>query len=442
MKKINLILLSGGSGKRLWPLSNGVRSKQFLKLLKSPDGKYESMVQRVMRQINEAGLDATITIATSVSQADSIKSQLGNTVEVVTEPERRDTFPAIALATSYLLTEKNAKADDIAVVLPIDQYTEISYFKTVAKMADAVESNVANLVLMGICPTEPSSKYGYIIPAEKDKEIMQVSRFTEKPTEDKAKELLQLGALWNGGVFAFKLGYIKNIVEKYSAIESFSQVRNNYCAFPKISFDYEVVEKENSIAVVPFSGQWKDLGTWNALVEETDASIGKVVVDENVKNTNVINELDIPVVCMGLEDVVVAASHDGIFVGKKASSEKLKSYIDNIEMRPMFEERRWGEYTVLNINEYPDGKKSLTKLLKFNDGHGISYQRHKKRSEVWTVVSGTGLLTLDDVVSEVKQGDVILIKEYQKHAIKSVENLQIVEVQLGTELTEEDIERF
>ena len=346
------------------------------------------------------------------------------------------------MATSYLLTEKKVSADDVVVVLPIDQYTEIGYFKTVAKMAETVENNVANLVLMGVCPTEPSSKYGYIVPEEKGKDVMKVARFTEKPTEEKAKELLQLGALWNGGVFAFKLGYLENIVKKYSQIENFLQVRNNYCAFPKISFDYEVVEKENSIAVVPFAGQWKDLGTWNALVEETDVSIGNVITDENVKNTNIINELEIPVVCMNVKDIVVVASHDGIFVGEKSASEKLKTYIDNVQLRPMFEERRWGEYTVMGMNEHPDGKKSLTKLLKFNDGHGISYQRHKKRSEVWTVVAGSGLLTLDDVITEVKQGDVISIKEGQKHAIKSIEGLQIVEVQLGSELTEEDIERF
>ena len=160
-----LVLLSGGSGKLLWPLSNNARSKQFLALLEKEDGGMESMVQRVVRQARAAQQTNDITLATNASQLDIITNQLGDTVSVVTEPERRDTFPAIALATSYLKLAKGCNDDEVVVIMPCDPYTEAGYFHTIAKMVQCVERNVADLVLMGITPTYPSAKYGYVVPA-------------------------------------------------------------------------------------------------------------------------------------------------------------------------------------------------------------------------------------------------------------------------------------
>lgn len=146
---MQLVLLSGGSGKRLWPLSNNARSKQFLALLEKEDGGMESMVQRVVRQARAAQLTNDITLATNASQLDIITNQLGDTVSVVTEPERRDTFPAIALAASYLKFTKGCNDDEVVVIMPCDPYTEAGYFHTIAKMVQCVERNVADLVLMG-----------------------------------------------------------------------------------------------------------------------------------------------------------------------------------------------------------------------------------------------------------------------------------------------------
>ena len=160
---MQIILLSGGSGKRLWPLSNNARSKQFLPLLERPEGTMESMVQRVVRQIREAKLDASITLATNASQRDIIVNQLGEEIDMVLEPERRDTFPAIALAASYLSLSKGCKDDEVVIIMPCDPYTEAGYFETIRKMAQCVETNVADLVLMGIKPTYPSAKYGYVV---------------------------------------------------------------------------------------------------------------------------------------------------------------------------------------------------------------------------------------------------------------------------------------
>ena len=447
---MQLILLSGGSGKRLWPLSNDARSKQFLPLLAKPDGGMESMIQRVVRQIREAKLTDNITFATNAVQRDSIINQLGEDVNVVTEPERRDTFPAIALASSYLAKEKKCDDDEVVVIMPCDVYTESKYFATIGKMVETVENDVADLVLMGITPTYPSEKFGYVVPESTqssesvfNKDCLRVARFTEKPNEEKARELLKQNAFWNGGVFAFRLGYIMNIVSQYLKTETFLETRNRYAEFPKISFDYEVAEKAESVAVVPFSGEWKDLGTWNALCEELPSThIGNVMMGDHNVNTHAVNELGIPVFCNGLKDVIVAASPDGIMVCDKQDSEKIKDYANKLITRPMYEERRWGTYRVLDNAEYEDGTRSLTKTIHLNAGKNISYQLHHHRSEVWTFVEGEGIFVLDGERKDVKRGDVMNIPVGHLHAIKATTDLTFIEVQIGNPLVEEDIERF
>ena len=447
---MQLILLSGGSGKRLWPLSNDARSKQFLPLLAKPDGGMESMIQRVVRQIREAKLTDNITFATNAVQRDSIINQLGEDVNVVTEPERRDTFPAIALASSYLAKDKKCDDDEVVVIMPCDVYTESKYFATIGKMVETVENDVADLVLMGITPTYPSEKFGYVVPESTqssesvfNKDSLRVARFTEKPNEEKARELLKQNAFWNGGVFAFRLGYIMNIVSQYLKTETFLETRNRYAEFPKISFDYEEAEKAESVAVVPFSGEWKDLGTWNALCEELPSThIGNVMMGDNNVNTHAVNELGIPVFCNGLRDVIVAASPDGIMVCDKQDSEKIKDYANKLTTRPMYEERRWGTYRVLDNAEYEDGTRSLTKTIHLNAGKNISYQLHHHRSEVWTFVEGEGIFVLDGERKDVKRGDVMNIPVGHLHAIKATTDLTFIEVQIGNPLVEEDIERF
>lgn len=442
---MQLILLSGGSGKRLWPLSNDARSKQFLPLLSSPDGGVESMVQRVVRQVRAAALTDNITFATNTIQRDNIINQLDETVNIVTEPERRDTFPAIALAASFLAKEKHCGNDETVVVMPCDVYTEASYFDTIREMVKAVEANEADLILMGITPTYPSEKFGYIVPKAKSrgKGIQAVDRFTEKPDTEKAKYLLDKGAFWNGGVFAFRLGYMMEIADRYVKAESFEETRSRYAEFPKISFDYEVAEKAVSVAVVPFAGQWKDLGTWNALCEELPSThIGNVLMGRHNIQTHAINELGIPMFCDGLKDVVVAASPDGIMVCGKDDSETIKDYVSQFATRPMYEERRWGTYRVLDNTKYSDGNQSLTKTITLTPGKNISYQIHHHRAEVWIVTCGEGLFVLDGEVRTVKSGDVLHIPVEHHHAIKAITELTFIEVQIGNPLIEEDIERF
>lgn len=442
---MQIILLSGGSGKRLWPLSNEARSKQFLPLLASPSGGKESMVQRVVRQLGEAGIDAELTVATNAAQRDIIINQLGDRVGIVAEPERRDTFPAIALSCTWLSLGKSCPADEVVVVMPCDPYTESGYFSTIARMADCVREGAAELVLMGIKPANPSTRYGYVVPEPADAGCPwhRVSRFTEKPDAATAVRLLEEGAWWNGGVFAFRLGYLTDIVSRYVAAETFEELRGRYPELPKISFDYEVVEKAESVAVVAYEGKWKDLGTWNALCEELPEPVtGNGLLGPGARGTSIVNELSVPIFCEGIEGAIVAASPDGILVSAKKTSENIKSYVEHLVDRPMYEERRWGTYRVLDRTKGPDGVESLTKNLFLKAGCNISYQRHNFREEVWTFVSGRGSVRLEGGEKEVRAGDVVHIRRGELHGLKALTPLNLIEVQIGTRLVEEDIERL
>lgn len=326
---MKIILLSGGSGKRLWPLSNDVRSKQFLQLLESPDRRKESMIQRVVRQIEATGKADGIMVATGESQAGYVRDQLGSGIDIVTEPCRRDTFPAIALSCSYLASE-GTDPDEPVIVMPCDTYADDSYFETACQMAEAVERKDAELILMGITPMYPSEKFGYIVPEKSEaaqRKVMPVKRFTEKPDVATAEKLLEEGALWNSGVFAFRLGYLMKIVEIYMPDKDFKQIYADYEQFPKISFDYEVVEKAGSVGVLPYIGEWRDLGTWNSLTEKLPSATAGVARLHDCENTHIVNELGIPVFGLGLKDVVIAVSPDGILVARKSDTEKLKGLL-------------------------------------------------------------------------------------------------------------------
>ncbi|MBC2687829.1 cupin domain-containing protein [Bacillus toyonensis] len=442
---MKLILLSGGSGKRLWPLSNDSRSKQFLKVLKNENDEMQSMVQRVWGQLTSLGIENDAVIATSKSQVDMINSQLGNDVPIIIEPERRDTFPAIALAASYLYSKEHVDLDEVVGVLPVDPYVENSFFERLLDLEKALNSSNADLGLMGVTPTYPSEKYGYIVPdiEEGTQELIQVSHFKEKPATTEAEELLKQNALWNSGVFAFKLDKIISLLDQKGLPVQYDVLVQQYASLPKISFDYEVVEKTENIVALPYNGSWKDLGTWNTLTEEMGMNIlGKGNMGIECEQNHIINELDIPVSVLGLSNIIVAASPDGILVSEKDASPRVKELIGDWDQRPMYEERRWGWYRVLDHTKYDDGNEVLTKRIGITASKNLSYQYHHNRSEVWTIVKGEGIFVLDNEIRVVRPGDVLEIQPGQKHAIKAVTDLEFIEVQSGSELVEEDIVRI
>lgn len=440
---LKLVLLSGGSGKRLWPLSNDSRSKQFLKVLENENGKLESMVQRVWKQLKSVDLEESTVIATSKGQVDMIQNQLGSEVPLIIEPERRDTFPAIALAATYLYSVKKVSLNEVVSVLPVDPYVEVGFFDRVKDLENALSSSGAQLALMGVNPTYPSSKYGYIVPDKVEDNYIKVSHFKEKPTEEQAEELIGNNALWNCGVFAFKLNYIISILQEMDLPIQFEELLKKYSTLPQKSFDYEVVEKTDNIAAISYDGYWKDLGTWNTLTEEMSTNIiGKGIISEGSDDTHLVNELDIPVIALGVSNVVVAASPDGILISEKQASPQIKSLLEGFEQRPMYEERRWGWYKVLDYTKYENGNEVLTKRICVKTGKNLSYQMHFKRSEVWTVVKGEGEFALNGEIRKIKTGDVLEIPVGTEHGIKANTDLEFIEVQTGSELVEADIVRI
>lgn len=434
---MNIVLLSGGSGKRLWPLSNDIRSKQFIKIFKKKDGTYESMVQRVYRQIKQVDPDATVTIATSKTQVSAIHNQLGDGVGISLEPCRRDTFPAIALATAYLVDVQHIDPEEPVVVCPVDPYVEDDYFKALTGLSRQAAKGEANLVLMGIEPTYPSEKYGYIIP-ESDDHTAEVRTFREKPTADVAAQYIAQGALWNGGVFAYKLKYVMDIAHKLIDFTDYHDLFAKYATLTKISFDYAVVEKEPRIQVQRFAGQWKDLGTWNTLTEAMEESVvGKGVVNDVCSNVHIVNELDVPVLAMGLHDVVISASPEGILVSDKEQSSYIKPFVDKFEQQVMYAEKSWGSYRVLEVET-----ESLTIKVTLNPGHSMNYHSHKNRDEVWVVISGRGMTVVDGVERKVKTGDVITMPADCRHTVMAETELKLIEVQLGTDITVQDKQKY
>ena len=434
---MHIVLLSGGSGKRLWPLSNDVRSKQFIKMFHGSDGELESMVQRVYRQIKIADPEADITIATSRKQVSAIHNQLGNLVSVCVEPTRRDTFPAIALAASYLQDVKHTDREEPVIICPVDPYVDNSYFDCFHELEKMVREGSYGLNLMGVEPTYPSEKYGYIIP-ENAQHISRVDAFKEKPDLETARRYLRDGALWNCGVFAFRLGYVLDRAHELLEFQNFADLQEHYEACRKISFDYAVGEHETSIGVVRYAGQWKDIGSWNTFAEEMhDPIIGRAQMDETCENSNIVNELNVPILGMGLKNMIVAASNDGILVADKVQSSYIKPYVEKIKQQVMYAEKSWGSFTVLDVQP-----QALTIRIVLLPEHQLHYHCHEHRDEVWTVMSGDGIVILDGQQQEVHAGDVIQMPAGMKHTVIAQTELKIIEVQIGTDISVEDKIKF
>ena len=430
---MNIVLLSGGSGKRLWPLSNDIRSKQFIKIFKGVNGEYESMVQRVYRQIRSVDREATVTIATSKSQVSAINNQLSTGVNICVEPCRRDTFPAIALAAAYLHDVKGIPRKEPIVVCPVDPFVDKDYFAALKHLVNLAGQGRTNLALMGIEPTYPSEKYGYIIPVGQEN-VSRVSTFKEKPDAVTAAEYISRGALWNGGVFAFRLEYILDKAKKLTGFSNYQDLFDRYETLEKISFDYAVAEQEANIQVLRFSGEWKDLGTWNTLTEAMDESVvGKAMYNDKCQNLHIINELNVPVLCMGIQNAIVAASAEGILVSNKEQSSYIKPFVDRIDQQIMFAEKSWGSFQVVDVEEY-----SMTIKVTLNPGHGMNYHYHESRAEVWTILKGRGYAILDGIKHPVKDGDVLEMPIGCRHTIVAETELKIMEVQLGHEISVHD----
>ena len=430
---MKIILLSGGSGKRLWPLSNDIRSRQFIKLFKGDDGEYESLFQRMIKRLTNAGADmADILAVTTRPQVSALHNQAGDDFRACVEPCRRDTFPAVALAVAYLKDEAGVSSDEAVLVCPVDHYAGDDYYKLMLSLTSMTERLHDGIGLIGIAPTYPSEKYGYLIPGEDG----GVKAFEEKPSRAEAEALIKEGAYWNSGCSVFKLSYI---LERAHEIIDFSDYRDLYMKYDELnpaSFDDAVLARQKKLFMVTFDGEWRDVGTWNMMSEVMDGPVkGNGLLDEECDNTNIINELDVPILGLGLKDLVIAASNDGILVSGKERSGYMMPYVNKIasDGGGRFAEKSWGTYKV--IDAQPGG---MTIKVDLKAGSSMKYHSHEKRDEVWTVVSGKGAAIVDGMEQMIKPGDVISIAAGCKHTVIALTDLHIIETQVGEEVSKSD----
>lgn len=430
-----IVLMSGGAGKRLWPLSNSVRPKQYIELVNEDSRKEKkcSMVQRVWKQLEHAKLTENTIITASRNQVDIIQHQLGS-VNIAIEPERRDTFAAILLSCAYLKSSLDAKENDTVVVLPVDPYTEDRYFETVKQLEQILDTSNADIALMGVKPTYPAEKYGYILPKKNLDEYIEVKGFVEKPNKEIAEKLIEEGAIWNCGVFCFKLGMMVQKAREYDMELDYNLVYGNYTMLPRISFDYEVLEKNNNLVAISFDGLWKDLGTWDSLIEQMDEkNIGLVVNDNETRNTSVINVLnDIPVVTMGVKDTIIVASQDGILITSKKATSNIKDVTAELSSEPMCGQYSWGSVEVYR-RESDSNNKVLIQQVKIREGRRINIHKHESVREIITILSGEVAVTIDGQDTKLHRGQIVSIDKMTDHSLTAISDVELIETQISNE---------
>lgn len=436
-------LLSGGSGRRLWPLSSEARPKQYLKLVNRETNSMErcSMLQRVWDQLTEAEMAEYTVITAGESQAELIQSQVPG-ARIAAEPSGRDTFGAVLLSCAYLYSRLGAAREDYAVIMPVDPYTEGLYFETVKGLADVVKRSGMEIGLLGAVPSYPATKYGYILPGERKEDYFKAEGFVEKPDESRAGELIRRGALWNCGVFCVRIGSMLDHAAAYGVPEDYEGLCRSYEKLPAASFDYEVLEKTEKLAVVEFRGFWKDLGTWDAMADQMSTdTVGRAVLSDTCRNTQIINELKAPVTAVGTRDLVIAAGPDGILVADKGEASKVKELTADFQMRPMFEERRWGTLETLDDTKGPEVS-TLTRKIRIYDGMASSYHYHQNRDEIWTILKGTGELILEGNKIPLSPGKAVCIRKNQRHAVKAFRDFEYIEIHVGCSVGNADIHRI
>lgn len=423
----HIILLSGGSGKRLWPLSNDIRSKQFLSVLPNGQGGFESMVQRVHRQLRGEFPHERVVIATGAAQKEQIEAQLGSSVSIVCEPARRDTFPAIALSCTYLEDVCRGNADDVVLVLPVDAYADQHYFSIVRRMQEAVENRNADIVLMGITPTSPSSRFGYMLPGLHQDTHIVIDRFVEKPSVSDAERFIAEGACWNGGVFAFRLGYLMDIVRTRIGSYPFDAMLDRYANLDRISFDYAVVENAQSVAMIPYDGTWRDLGTWDMLVGEIGSCGLGPQVHHDTEKTVVVNELAIPVVAVGTDRLVIAASADGILVSDLQKSAQVKPIVDTLTDAPRHMQHTWGTSTVVERKIESDRMVHEVSIVRIEATRTLTLEPDPLFSRTLVVLEGSGTITCDSSIKPIIAGTSVSQTQGASIQIEAKERVVLVE---------------
>jgi mannose-1-phosphate guanylyltransferase len=441
---MQIVLLSGGSGKRLWPLSNEIRSKAFLKLLDGEGGSKESMIQRITRQLAAAGLLPSTHIVTHATQGEITRSQTEGALSVLEEPHKRGTFTAIALAAAFFHSRLKVDREEIVVALPVDSFVEQPFFQAILHCPAVLAQSAADLALIGTSPAGPSSQFGYMVPSPmlEDQDFRRIERFVEKPDASVAADLIRQGALWNCGVFAFRLGFMLDVMLANGLPLDAGALLGLYGQLPERSFDQEVVEQTANCAAITYGGLWDDLGNWDAFTQHLNNKVtGLGQVENSSTNTHLVNELPCPIHVIDVSNVIVAAGPDGVLVASKQQASRIKDLLKNNRM-PMMEEKRWGVRRTLDYSRHSQAGESLTSKVTLLAGTNTSYHFHQHRTEICAILSGVGECLMDGRVMAIGSGDVLEIAAGVKHSIKAITAMEYIETWLGEQLDGEDCTRL
>ncbi len=460
------IILAGGSGTRLWPLSRKNYPKQFLKLNGS-----KSLLQQTVERLMGALLPNDIIIMTNNEYKFHVKSELNSLpitcsspiTHMILEPESRNTAPAIALGVKYCIEKLGCMEDDVLFISPCDHIIKPNeQFRTYLRQAEEMAKE-GHIVTFGVKPTRPETGYGYIKRGERLKvfgngaEGYRVERFIEKPDEETAKQYVKEGIYyWNSGIFAFKVGLIKEEFMNHApeigkALDmSFDDFRKRFAEMPNISIDYAILERSDKVATLPMEIYWNDIGCWDALFEILDKDEnGNVktgdVITMDTKETMIIGDKRL-IATIGLQDCLVVETDDAILIAKRGHTQKVKEIVERLMMENRKEVsehvttyRPWGSYTVLE-----EGERYKIKRVVVNPGERLSLQKHYHRSEHWVVVKGTAKVKIGEKEVFTHENESAYVPKSTLHRLENPGKvpLEIIEVQNGEYVGEDDIVRI
>lgn len=430
---MRLVLLCGGSGSRLRPLSNEIRSKLFLDLLPAPDGGRESMIRRLCRQLDEAGMLSSALFVVRSGQTAILRSRIGGSGLIIPEPGRRGTFMAAALAAAYLRSVLAAEPDETVCIMPADPLVDASFFRTIARLPETLAETSAKLALIGAQPAAPSDQFGYIVPSGnmQTEGPAAVERFVEKPDTAEAARLIRRGALWNCGVFALKLGDLLAAMAARGLPDDYGKLLEMYDHRTADSFDREIAEHEPNAVVLRHSGLWQDLGNWESLSGRLGADIvGIGSISAGTRDTQIVNELHIPVHVIGVSGIIAAAGPDGILIADKARSGSVRD-LPQFDRRPLIGEYDWGSERIVYIDA-PDGAERSIALTKLRPGASRRMPADGSSEMLITVLSGSGMLLRDDGSRRpLGRGDAVRMEAGERFALQAVSTMEMAEVRIG-----------
>jgi len=457
---VKSVILAGGSGTRLWPVSRQQLPKQFLKL----DGE-KSLLAATISRLSPMIEKEDVWVVTNEAHASGEAFSELEGLHQILEPCGRNTAPAIALAAALLQRDGN---DPLMLVLPADHLIQDipSFHRSLNVAMQAAEKG--GLVTFGIVPEYPDTGFGYIQTENTNSTVLPVKRFTEKPDLKMAESFLEDGHYyWNSGMFVWKTSDILLEIKQYepgiygclmemkSLWESGEDwqevVRRLFHKMPSISIDYAVLEPSNNVVVVPVSMGWSDVGSWDAVhdISEKDASNNAVngnVIAIGCENSLFRSESRL-IAAVGVENIIAVETPDAILICPKGESQRVREIVDVLKLsgghahhEHLTVRRPWGKYTVLD--DQSTGYK--LKCIEVLPGASLSLQSHQHRSEHWIVVSGTATVTRGDEVMTVTKNESTYIPIATLHRLenKGKINLKMIEVQVGDYLEEDDIERF